>query len=185
MRKYRPKRGKLLFAISMTGLLMGHGAWMGPAVAQGVLGDTAQATLDLSVDLEAAPAQIQISGLSEIVINKTVGDAVIDIPETSACVYMEGGDQYSVSVTANPLSDNGQHYPYKIEAYQNTLSSPSIELDVGSSIVQGAAQGFQASTQQGCAQSQKLLIRVSDVGSSEFTEPFSASTTIIFDVQPE
>ncbi|GAB5456575.1 MAG: hypothetical protein Hens2KO_28040 [Henriciella sp.] len=169
----------------MTGLLMGHGAWIGPAAAQGVLGDTAQATLDLSVDLEAAPAQIQISGLSEIAIDKTVGDAAIDIPETTACVYMEGGDQYSVTVTANALSNNGNHYPYKIEAYQSTLSSPRIELNVSASVEQGSAQGFQASTQQGCAGTQKLLIRVTDVGSSEFTEPFSASTTIIFDVQPE
>lgn len=185
MMKYRLEHRKLFCATFMAGLLIGHGAWMGTAVAQDILGDTAQDTLDLSVNLEAAPAQIQISGLSEIVINKTVGDAAIDDQETTACVYMEGGDQYSVSVTANALSDGGKHYPYKIEAYQSTLSSPSIELDVSASVEQGSAQGFQASTQQGCAGTQKLLIRVTDVGSNEITEPFSASTTIIFDVQPE
>lgn len=185
MMKYRLKHRKLFCVTSMAGLLIGHGAWMGTAVAQDVLGDTAQGTLDLKVELEAAPAQIQISGLSEIVINKTVGDAAIDDQETSACVYMEGGDQYSVTVTANALSNNGKHYPYKIEAYQNTISNPRIELDVSSSPGQGSTQGFQASTQQGCTDSRRLLIRVTDVGSNEITEPFSASTTIIFDVQPE
>ena len=128
---------------------------------------------------------IQISGLSDISIAKTAGDSAIADQESTACVYMKGGDSYSVTLTANPLISDGKHYPYGIEVYQNSITTPSIELEVTDSQESNSAFGFEASTAPGCASARKLNIRISDVDSTDFTEAFTATATVSISVAPQ
>jgi len=98
---------------------------------------------------------------------------------------MERGTNYGVKLTANPLTNAGKHYPYKVEVYQSSTSTPSIAFSVTDAQQSDERLGFAASTDDSCSNAPKLNIRVTDVGSDDFTSAFSATATVKIMVFPE
>ena len=174
------KFGGAFCALAIVSAFAGNGA-----AADGSLGTTSEDSFTINVELSEAPKMIRISGLSDISIENTAGDAAIADQESTACVYMERGSSYGVKLTADPLTSGGKHYPYTVEVYQNSIAKPSIELAVTDAQREDQRIGFEASSAPDCGSARKLSIRVSDVGSSDFTEAFSASATVSNMVFPE
>ncbi|MEL6692935.1 MAG: hypothetical protein AAFQ12_07845 [Pseudomonadota bacterium] len=161
---------KAFLLLSFMATVAGQGAVM----ADGVLASQSEDQLKLSVEISEAPKLIAISGLEDIVIEKTVGDGPVNNLETTACVYMQGGDTYSLQIIADPLTSEGQHYPYKLVVDQNSASGPSATLDVSNAQAGTTVPGFIASLNDSCLSQPKLFVRVTDVGSDAITGAFSA-----------
>ena len=178
--KNRVKFGGTFCALWIASVFLAHSA-----PADGLLGTTSEDSFNIKVELSEAPKMIQISGLSDISIEKTAGDAAIADQESTACVYMEQGIDYGVKLTADPLTNTGKHYPYKVEVYQSSTSNPSIALSVTDTQLSREKFGFVASTDDSCSSAPKLNIRVTDVGSDDFTSAFSATATVKIMVFPE
>ena len=175
--KFSPK----LYIPSIGFLLIGQGA----VCAEGQLGAQSESTFNVSVQINEVPKQISISGLTDIMIEKTLGDGPDATQEVKACVYLTGGGTYSVKVEADPLVSGLKHYPYKIQLSQPMAGSPSLLLDVGATASDSEVFGFVGSNVDGCALQSKLTVSVIDVGSDLITEAFSAQAVVRLTVKPE
>lgn len=174
----------LQFWVLCSLLLAGVFAVSGVAMADDVFAAQSEDQIKLSVELAEAPKLIKITGLEDLTIEKTVGDAPLADLETSACVVMQGGDTYSVQIIADPLTSGGTHYPYILVVDQNSLSGPSTTLNVSNSQVDMSLAGLAASPVEGCVNRPKLFVRITDVGNDSIQSSFSAETTIRLIVQP-
>ena len=178
--QYKKRASKLLI-LSTALLIMSHGM----TSADGMLGTQSESEFKVSVALQDAPKQISISGLSDIMIDKTIGDELSENKEVRACVFLPEGGTYSVEVDAGALVSNSQHYSYKIELSQTKLGAPTLLLPVDSSSAQGEQFGFFGSTVEGCELQPKLIVNIIDVGNDSITSAFTAEAVVKFIVKPE
>ena len=171
-----------LYTLSLGFLLIDQSA----TLADGVLGPQSDTSFNVSVEVSEAPTLISISGLTDIMIDKIIGEGPDEEQEMQACVYMTDGDTYSVEIVADALVSGSQHYPYKIKLSQsNVISAPELLLDVGASAASDEQFGFEGSNVEGCLQRPKLTVSVIDVGSNSIGEAFSAQAVVRLTVKPE
>lgn len=171
-----------LYVLSLGFLLIDQGA----TFADGVLGTQSDTSFNVSVEVSEAPTLISITGLSDIMIDKIIGEGAGDEQDMQACVYMTDGETYSVEVAADALVSGNQHYPYKIKLSQsNVIGAPELLLDVGATTSNDEQFGFTGSPVEGCPLRPKLTVSVIDVGSTSISEAFSAQAVVRLTVKPE
>lgn len=153
------------------------------AATNGVESMESTGTLQISVNLSAPTvATIKITGLEDVSFSKEAGDPALTAVSRSACVYMSEAGQFSVHVTAGPLTSGDSYYDYKIELSDGTAEQ-SIDIEVSDTEATGQLQGITASTEAGCNGDNPLQLSFYDEGTLD--QSFSATATVTLRVVPD
>lgn len=172
---------QLLFGIALAATLEAS------AQDTGTLGDMANGTINVSVEISQAAPQISITNLSDINFDKTDGDTALLDQKISACVYIDQEVMYTATVAAGPLtSAGGQSYAYEIEVDQNLATSSSMTLSVSETTVTKSMMNLTPSLMKGCPGTRPMLeLTFKDKGTDTVVAPFMASNTVVITVSPQ
>lgn len=172
----------------LTALAMAIGApTLALAATDGSLGDSSSGTANITFNVtDAAAPQIQVSGLEDMSLEGELGD-FLSAAASRFCIYMDQiGGQYSMAVSANPLTSGQDNYPYTaiITDVISSTSTPGVQIGTESATVNATGlTPFYAADE--CTSDNRAAALVLIMADARPAKAVVASTTITITVSPD